>query len=194
MKFLKKLMFFLIAFNPMYLILITMSIIQIETSENPKRNGFFIGFVIALSVVFLLTLIVAMIYVFKSSKKTTEKIEILSAKNVTDDFFLEYFSLFGLLALSFDISNPYTLIVLGLIMAMVGVVYIRNNLYYINPLFNLLGYKFMNITYKTIEGNTKREANIFTRRQLEKEIGSIIEVENSEFDFSKEVIKKKTIN
>lgn len=194
MKFLKKLMFFLIAFNPMYLILITMSIIQIETSENLKWNGFFIGFVIALSVVFLLTLIVAMIYVFKSSKKTTEKIEILSAKNVTDDFFLEYFSLFGLLALSFDISNPYTLIVLGLIMAMVGVVYIRNNLYYINPLFNLLGYKFMNITYKTIEGNTKREANIFTRRQLEKEIGSIIEVENSEFDFSKEVIKKKTIN
>lgn len=194
MKFLKKLMFFLIAFNPMYLILITMSIIQIETSENLKWNGFFIGFVIALSVVFLLTLIVAMIYVFKSSKKTTEKIEILSAKNVTDDFFLEYFSLFGLLALSFDISNPYTLIVLGLIMAMVGVVYIRNNLYYINPLFNLLGYKFMNITYKTIEGNTKREANIFTRRQLEKEIGSIIEVENNEFDFSKEVIKKKTIN
>lgn len=194
MKLLKKLMFFLIAFNPMYLILITMSIIQIETSENLKWNGFFIGFVIALSVVFLLTLIVAMIYVFKSSKKTTEKIEVLSAKNVTDDFFLEYFSLFGLLALSFDISNPYTLIVLGLIMAMVGVVYIRNNLYYINPLFNLLGYKFMNITYKTIEGNTKREANIFTRRQLEKEIGSIIEVENSEFDFSKEVIKKKTIN
>lgn len=84
------------------------------------------------------------------------------------------------------------LIVLGLIIIMIGVVYISNNLYYINPLFNLLGYKFMNIKYKNLEGNIEREANIFTRKQLEKEIGSVIEVENSEFDFSKEVIKKKT--
>mgnify|MGYP005768451665 CR=1 FL=1 len=192
MKFLKKLMFFLIAFNPMYVILIVMSVIQIETSEEIEWSGFFLGFVIGLSILSLLTLLAAIVYVFKSSKKTTEEVEILSAKNVTGNFFLEYFSLFGLLALSFDISNPYMLIVLGLIIIMIGVVYISNNLYYINPLFNLLGYKFMNIKYKNLEGNIEREANIFTRKQLEKEIGSVIEVENSEFDFSKEVIKKKT--
>lgn len=192
MKFLKKLMFFLIAFNPMYVILIVMSVIQIETSEEIEWSGFFLGFVIWLSILSLLTLLAAIVYVFKSSKKTTEEVEILSAKNVTGNFFLEYFSLFGLLALSFDISNPYMLIVLGLIIIMIGVVYISNNLYYINPLFNLLGYKFMNIKYKNLEGNIEREANIFTRKQLEKEIGSVIEVENSEFDFSKEVIKKKT--
>ena len=192
MKFLKRLMFFLIAFNPMYVILIVMSVIQIETSEEIEWSGFFLGFVIGLSILSLLTLLAAIVYVFKSSKKTTEEVEILSAKNVTGNFFLEYFSLFGLLALSFDISNPYMLIVLGLIIIMIGVVYISNNLYYINPLFNLLGYKFMNIKYKNLEGNIEREANIFTRKQLEKEIGSVIEVENSEFDFSKEVIKKKT--
>lgn len=192
MKFLKKLMFFLIAFNPMYVILIVMSVIQIETSEEIEWSGFFLGFVIGLSILSLLTLLAAIVYVFKSSKKTTEEVEILSAKNVTGNFFLEYFSLFGLLALSFDISNPYMLIVLGLIIIMIGVVYISNDLYYINPLFNLLGYKFMNIKYKNLEGNIEREANIFTRKQLEKEIGSVIEVENSEFDFSKEVIKKKT--
>lgn len=192
MNFLKKLMFFLIAFNPMYVILIVMSVIQIETSEEIEWSGFFLGFVIGLSILSLLTLLAAIVYVFKSSKKTTEEVEILSAKNVTGNFFLEYFSLFGLLALSFDISNPYMLIVLGLIIIMIGVVYISNNLYYINPLFNLLGYKFMNIKYKNLEGNIEREANIFTRKQLEKEIGSVIEVENSEFDFSKEVIKKKT--
>lgn len=192
MKFLKKFMFFLIAFNPMYVILIVMSVIQIETSEEIEWSGFFLGFVIGLSILSLLTLLAAIVYVFKSSKKTTEEVEILSAKNVTGNFFLEYFSLFGLLALSFDISNPYMLIVLGLIIIMIGVVYISNNLYYINPLFNLLGYKFMNIKYKNLEGNIEREANIFTRKQLEKEIGSVIEVENSEFDFSKEVIKKKT--
>ena len=192
MNFLKKLMFFLIAFNPMYVILIVMSVIQIETSEEIEWSGFFLGFVIGLSILSLLTLLAAIVYVFKSSKKTTEEVEILSAKNVTGNFFLEYFSLFGLLALSFDISNPYMLIVLGLIIIMIGVVYISNNLYYINPLFNLLGYKFMNIKYKNLEGNIEREANIFTRKQLEKEIGSVIEVENSEFNFSKEVIKKKT--
>ena len=192
MKFLKKLMFFLIAFNPMYVILIVMSVIQIETSEEIEWSGFFLGFVIGLSILSLLTLLAAIVYVFKSSKKTTEEVEILSAKNVTGNFFLEYFSLFGLLALSFDISNPYMLIILGLIIIMIGVVYISNNLYYINPLFNLLGYKFINIKYKNLEGNIEREANIFTRKQLEKEIGSVIEVENSEFDFSKEVIKKKT--
>lgn len=104
MNFLKKLMFFLIAFNPMYVILIVMSVIQIETSEEIEWSGFFLGFVIGLSILSLLTLLAAIVYVFKSSKKTTEEVEILSAKNVTGNFFLEYFSLFGLLALSFDIQ------------------------------------------------------------------------------------------
>lgn len=191
-KFLKKLISFLIAFNPMYLILIIKSIIQIETDEKLIWDKFSHWFVASLIVLFVVTLIFGIIFVFKPSKKATEKIEILEVKNLTGNYFLEYFSLFGLLALSFDISNPYQLIVLAIIMLLIAIVYISNDLYYINPLYNLLGYKFMNIKYKREKGNKVYEANIFTRKSLEKQIGEVIEVENSEYDYSKHIFKKKT--
>ena len=56
----------------------------------------------------------------------------------------------------------------------------------------MLGYKFMNIKYKRENGSKVYEANIFTRKPLEKQIGETIEVENSEYDYSKHVLKKKT--
>lgn len=191
-KFLKKLMGFLIAFNPMYLILIVKSIIQIETDEKLIWDKFSHWFVTSLIILFVVTLIFGLVFVYKPSKRTTEKIEILEIKNLTGNYFLEYFSLFGLLALSFDIANPYQLIVLAIIMLLIAVVYISNDLYYINPLYNLLGYKFMNIKYKRKNGSKVYEANIFTRKPLEKQIGETIEVENSEYDYSKHVLKKKT--
>lgn len=192
MKSLKRLMGFLIAFNPMYLILIIKSVIQIETDNNLIWNIFSICFVSFLAALFAITLIMGIIFVYKPSKRTTKKIEIIEVKNLTGNYFLEYFSLFGLLALSFDIANPYQLIVLAIIMLLIAIVYIANNLYYINPLYNLLGYKFMNIKYNPENGSKVYEANIFTRKSLEKQIGETIEVENSEFDYSKHVLRKKT--
>lgn len=191
MKSLKRLMGFFIAFNPMYLILIIKSIIQIETDDCLIWNKFTFWFVISISTLFVVTLILGIIFVYKPSKRTTEKIEIIEVKNLTGNYFLEYFSLFGLLALSFDIANPYQLIVLAVIMLLIAIVYIANNLYYINPLYNLLGYKIMNIKYKPENGSKVYEANIFTRKPLEKQIGETIEVENSEFDYSRHVLKKE---
>ncbi len=190
MKFLKKLMGFLIAFNPMYLILVVKSVIQIETDKELMWDRFSCWFVILLVILFVITLLSGLIFVYKTSKRVSEKIEILEVKNLTGNYFLEYFSLFGLLALSFDISNPYQLIVLAVIMLLIAVVYVSNDLYYINPLFNLLGYKFMCIKYRREDGTKIYEANIFTRDRLERKIGDFIYVENSEYDFSKHVKKK----
>ena len=191
-RFFKKIIMFLLAFNPMYIILATKSIIQVQTDENINWTSFNCWFVSSLIVLFIITLIIGIFYVFKPSKSEKAEIEIISAKNLTGNYFLEYFSLFGLLALSFDITNPYMLIVLALIMLLISVVYIANNLYYINPLFNLLGYKFVCIRYKNVNGDKVKEANIFTKKSLEKEIGSVIYVENSVFDYSREIVKKKT--
>lgn len=190
MKFLKKLMYFLIAFNPMYLILIIKSIIQIETEKDLYWNTFNHWLVSSLIILFIITLLFGIVYVYKKSNKNTEKIIIIKAKNLTGDYFLGYFSLFGLLALSFDISSPYQLIVLATILFLIGIVYIKNNLYYINPLYNMLGYKFMHVKYRCENGDEIQEANIFTTKPLEKEIGESIDVENNEYDFSRHVIKK----
>lgn len=100
MKFLKKIMGFLITFNPMYLILIIKSAIQIETGKELMWDKFSHWFVTSLIVLFVVTLIFGLIFVYKPSQKTTENIEILEVKNLTGNYFLEYFSLFGLLALS----------------------------------------------------------------------------------------------
>ena len=38
---------------------------------------------------------------------------------------------------------------------MIGIVYVKNKLFYINPFLNILGFNFYDITFKTIGKNTK---------------------------------------
>ena len=51
------------------------------------------------------------------------------------------------------------------IIIFIGMVYIRNNVFYINPFLNILGYSFYDITYKDESGECK-ELRIFYKGEL----------------------------
>ncbi len=101
------------------------------------------------------------------SKKDNEReeVKVLKKKNLTDQHFLNYFSLFVLLALTFDLSKICFVCVFIAIVIFIGIVYIKNNIYYVNPLLNILGYSFYDITYIDSKGN-KKELRIFHRGEL----------------------------
>lgn len=100
--------------------------------------------------------------VFHSTDKTI-KVKIISKKNITDQHFLGYFSLFVFFAIPLDLSlvSAYCVYVLTLIM--IGIVYINNSLYYINPLLNLLGYNFYDVEYQEGGDEEIKNAKMFYR-------------------------------
>ena len=180
--FFKNLLLYISAFVPMYVLILIKLVVEI-INQNLSFN--------VLNTINLVTLILLIGFgifglwwnVFYSNDKTI-KVKIISKKNITDQHFLGYFSLFVYFAIPLDLSliSAYCVYVLTLIM--IGIVYINNSLYYINPLLNLLGYKFYDVDYQEEGSQEIKKAKMFFKGELlfENQIYSI-KVKNQHFCF-----------
>lgn len=86
----------------------------------------------------------------KSYSKSKEKVKLISAKNITAEYYFTYFSLFIISFLTIDPTNYsqcVDIMILGGVFVLMMWVYIKNNLFFINPILNLLGFKSFAITY-----------------------------------------------
>lgn len=155
----KKFLLFLSAFVPLYFLVtikITIDIINDNLHFNFLNTISLISFVLLIGV----GLYGAKISIsHKNTPSTT--IKILKYSSITEQYFLGYFSLFVLFALSFELEKMSMFIVFIIIIVLIGLVYIRNDLFYINPLLNILGYNFYSITYINIDKDSKEYTDIF---------------------------------
>lgn len=160
-NFIKNLLLFISAFVPMYVLILIKLLIEI-INQNLSFNVLNTLNLVTLLLLIMLGVVGLVWNVFYSTDKTI-KIKILSKKNITDQHFLGYFSLFVFFAIPLDLSlvSAYCIYVLTLIM--IGIVYINNSLYYINPLLNLLGYNFYDIDYQEEGSEEVRQAKMFYR-------------------------------
>lgn len=117
------------------------------------------------------------------SKNRTKQIVIISKQNITDQHFFGYFSLFVLFALQLDLSLVSGYCTFVLIMIFIGIVYIKNSLFYINPLLNILGYNFYDITYTLAGDKTEHEAKMFFKGELKENATYYINAKNQNFNF-----------
>ena len=101
-----------------------------------------------------------------------------------------------LFAITFDLSKVSMLIVFVLILAMIGVVYVKNKLFYINPFLNILGFNFYNITYKEEGEDKELTTKIFFKGDLliNKHYWVKIKDENFSFVDSTKMNKEKGKN
>ena len=157
-----KIVLFVSAFVPMYIVFLLTLIVEL-INKNLRFN---ITNTVVFVVLVLLILIgvVGLLWIVKDKGKTYKTIKVVSKKNITDQHFLNYFSLFVLLALTFDFSKLCYISALVIILIFIGVVYIKNNIFYVNPLLNILGYSFYDIIY--LDGEKECEARIFYKGEL----------------------------
>lgn len=148
-KFIKFLVY-LSAFIPLYFLLFLKIVIQL-LNKNLSVN---VLNTLLISLLCLLTGlgILGLCLTFNNQKQT--KIRVLRAENLTEKHFLGYFSLFVLFALSYEIELICMAVIFIFILLFIGIVYIRNNLFYINPLLNIIGFSFYSIDY-TEENNNQ---------------------------------------
>ena len=179
--FLKNLLLYISAFVPMYFLVFVKLIVQLLNS-NITFN--------VLNTLNLVTLVLliglgvwGLLWNVKFSQEKSIKVTILSKQNITDKHFLGYFSLFVFFAIPLDLSLVSAYCVYILVLVMIGIVYINNSLFYINPLLNLLGYNFYDIEYIEDGKNERKTAKIFFRGNLDTNSACWVKIKNEHFSF-----------
>lgn len=158
-KILKNISLYISAFVPMYVLVLVKLIVEM-INKNLSFN--------VLNTTNLITLLMLIGFgsaglwwnVHCPNDKIIE-VEVKSVKNITDQHFLGYFSLFVFFAIPLDLSYVSSYCVYLLVLVLIGVVYINSSLYYINPLLNILGFNFYDIEYVRVDNGVRESAKIF---------------------------------
>lgn len=151
-----KLLLYLSAFIPLYVLLLIKIVIQI-INNNLSLN---ILNTILISLLCVLTGLGILGLVIVFGKGNPKPIFVTKATNLTEKHFLGYFSLFVLFALGYEIEFIYMAVTFVLILIFIGIVYVRNNLFYINPLLNIIGFSFYSIEYKESNSDNISSATV----------------------------------
>lgn len=178
---LKNIMLFLSAFIPMYF-LIWVKLVMELINDNLHFNVLNIIVFVALIVVIALGLLGLKLEIFNQKEKS-QKVIIMEWNNITDRHFLGYFSLFVLFAITFDLSKVSMVVVFVLILCMIGVVYVKNKLFYINPFLNILGFNFYKISYKVENDEQVLQTHIFYRGNLKENKFYWVKIKDENFSF-----------
>ena len=149
----QKVFLYLSAFIPLYCLIIIKLLLEIinQNLSFNVLNSFML-------ILLFLLIILGIFGVYKESKCNAKEIitiEILEKTSITEQYFLWYFSLFVLFALNFQLEKVSMFVIFIIITILIGIVYIKNNLFYINPMLNILGYNFYEIKYIDEKGEIK---------------------------------------
>lgn len=93
------------------------------------------------------------------------------AENTTAEYYFTYFSLFVISFYGVDATNPeevFDMISLAFLAILMLWVYIANDMYYINPILNLIGYRAFSVTVEFESNGEKRSCTykVFSRDNL----------------------------
>lgn len=158
-------MLFLSVFVPLYL-LIEINLILELINGNLHFNVLNTTMLI-LMIILIIMGIMGIASTIKIKSKKHLKIKIINQTNITDQHFFGYFSVFVLFALSYDLSKVSMSIVFIIILIFIGIVYIKNELFYINPFLNLIGYSFYRVSYIEEDDTAIKETNIFYKGKIQ---------------------------
>jgi len=145
-------------------------------------------------IIFMVIGVVGLLFIINYKNNAYDTITIIEKQNLTDQHFLNYFSLFVLLALTFDLSKICFVCVFVVLQVFIGIVYIKNNIFYVNPLLNILGYSFYDIVYENEKGERK-EQRIFFKGELDTGKRKYkLYVSNKNLNFLQDLKKRKWIS
>ncbi len=179
----KKISLYLSAFVPLYFLVMIKIVIDI-INDNLSFNVLN-SFSLLLLLVLIILGIFGAIKSIKHDNTKSTKIKIINKNCITEQYFLGYFSLFVLFALSFELERVSMFVVFSCVIILIGIVYIKNDLFYINPLLNILGYNFYDITFINLENNKgEQTAKFFYKGTLDLSLSNTYYAKLSHENFS----------
>ena len=160
MRIFQKIGLYISSFIPLYFLIIVKELTEIINGN--------LSFDITNTVMLCVNFILIIIGIAGISLKYFSEykiVEVKEIKNITCQNFLPYFPLFVLFALAFELEFVSMAIVYILILIMVGIVYIKNEMFYVNPFLNIIGFSTFEVTY--VSGNKTIESKkVFAFRNI----------------------------
>ena len=177
----KNLLLYLSAFMPMYVLVFVKLVVEIINNSLSFNVLNTINF--ATLLLLIIGGVIGLLWNVKYNNEKSNEIIILKSENITDKHFLGYFSLFVFFAIPLDLSLVSAYCVYVLVLIFIGIVYINNSLYYINPLLNILGYNFYDIEYRDVDSGEIKQGKIFFKGEPELGKPYFAKVKNKHFCF-----------
>ena len=163
-KILRDIFLYFSAFVPMYFLIQVKFLVDLFLG-NVEANAFTICVLVFLLLLIILG-VIGLLWNIIWCRDESVDVVIKTSKNITDQHFLGYLSIFILFALSFDLTKVSMFCIFLFILIFVGIVYVNNKLFYINPFLNILGFNFYEITYQCDGDTENKTAKIFYRGEL----------------------------
>ena len=177
----KNVLLYLSAFMPMYFLIFIKHLLDII---NGKIERNILSIIVCVSLLCALALGALGLFLEMFKRKDSErKVIIITKTNITDEHFLGYFSLFVLFSISFDLSKVSMFVVFVVVLIMIGIVYVKNKLFYINPLLNILGYNFYDVSYKICGQEKEEQTKIFFKGNLVDNEQYLMKIKDENFAF-----------
>lgn len=158
-KFLFEICSFISSFVPLYFLIIVKELIDILNGN--------LTFNITNTIMVCLNAILIFVGIFSFVKnyffEKFENATIISAKNITTQNFWPYFPIFVLFALAFELEFINMAVVYVLILIMLASVYIKNDMFYINPFLNIIGFSTFEVEFEKDGKQTTKKLYSFKK-------------------------------
>ncbi|MBK5242061.1 hypothetical protein [Clostridium sp.] len=192
-KILKKIFLLLSSYIPLYILLVGKEIvhrIELYISSGTDFNinkivwlNSFADWMVTILVAISFVLSVALVILIKRSKKSgKDSYFIVEIENETDKHFYNYLMLYFLPCIGLSISSITDMFILVAIMFIVGIIYVTNDLIYINPMLVFGGYKVFTAKVRYIgnsENDTIKKVIISNYSDIEKLKGKLVKLVKS---------------
>lgn len=179
----KKPLMYLSAFIPMFIIMWVKEVASIGVKIYNKKASWcdFKNPYLIIELVLIIFLVLAFSFLINNNKKiSTKKVKVVSVNNRTGEYYLGYYSLFILSLLGFSLTDFVDILVLILLIATLGIVYVKNELYFMNPTINIFKSYIYEIEYTYKE--SKERKLIISKEKVN--VDEVIDIEISEFEFT----------
>jgi len=197
-----KIMLFISSYIPLYVLLIIKNILERATNKGKfidiiqkfKVAVFFDEINDYAIIVLSIMCVSSFLYLYHKLKdaKGGKFYTVTSLTDETSNYYFSYISIYLLSSLGLSLNNIVDNFVFLFLMVIVGYIYISNNMVYMNPIINFIGYKVFDCTLDSKNTNDKNiQSIIVINKKMHVKMGDEIDASGkSGFIFVSNIIKK----
>ena len=184
----KKIIMYLSTFLPMFWLILIKDYATILKNaiagEVPYSDLLSVQLFIVLGIVLLIT-IITIILISGNKNLSNDLVVATKVTNRTAEYYLGYFSLFILELFAFSFTDIVDIIVMSILLLLLGIVYVKNGLFFINPTMNIFRSFIFEVEFS--DGNNIRTKILICKEKIEQGDSLNIAISNYGFTLAQKV-------
>ena len=188
----KKIIMDLAAFLPLFWLILRKDYATIVKNAISGEGSYTDLLSIQLFIVVGLVVSITICTIFLISKNmelSTDLVVVTNVTNRTAEYYLVYFSLFILELLAFSFTDIVDIIVMVILLILLGIVYVKNGLFFINPTMNIFRSYIFETEYN--DGRAIRSKLLICKEKIKAGDKLNVDVSNYGFTLASKVEEKK---